>query len=450
MPSPRVTRRTTLAALASGLVVNRAQAESSGKVIVVGAGLAGLAAARALHDAEVETLVLEARDRIGGRIWTSRRWPDLPMDMGASWIHGPLGNPITRLADAAGARRVTTNYDAAITLDRDGKRIDAAAATETADALVKAAREATYDFDADLSLEQAVIAYPGWADADPATRRVIRHMVTTWIEHEYSGSWSDLSAWYFDESDDFDGEDEVFPGGYDQITIHLAHGLDIRTSQTVSALAPDGAGIVVTLADGTQLRADHAVLTVPLGVLREGRITFAEPLEIARQTAIDGLRMGLLNKCCLRFDRISWPDDVHWIDWIGPQDGHFAQWISLAKPMGAPALVAFHADDQAREREALSDARMQSEAHAALKAMFGTSFPAPIDSQTTRWGQDPFSFGSYSFNAVGVTPDTRSALAGADWDGRLVFAGEATSSDHPSTAHGAVISGWEAARLILR
>lgn len=450
MPSPRVTRRTTLAALASGIVVNRARAERAGKVIVVGAGLAGLATAGALEEAGVETMVLEARDRVGGRIWTSRLWPDLPMDLGASWIHGPIRNPISRLADAAGARRVTTSYDAAITLDRDGARIDAAAATEMADALVEAAREATYDFDADLSLEQAVTTHPGWAAADPATRRVVRHMVNTWIEHEYSGSWSELSAWYFDQSEDFDGEDQIFPGGYDQITSYLALGLDIRTGQSVTALAPDGAGIVVTLADGTQLQADHAVLTVPLGVLRKGRIAFAEPLEIARQTAIDGLRMGLLNKCCLRFDRISWPDDVDWIDWIGPQDGHFAQWISLSKPMGAPALVAFHAGDQAHEREALSDAGMQSEAHAALKAMFGTSFPAPIASQTTRWGQDPFSFGSYSFNAVGVTPDTRSALAGADWDGRLIFAGEATSSDHPSTAHGAVMSGRAAVRLILR
>lgn len=81
--------------------------------------------------------------------------------------------------------------------------------------------------------------------------------------------------------------------------------------------------------------------------------------------------------------------------------------------------------------------------------MFGTAFPAPIAAQVTRWSRDPFALGSYSFHAVGSSPATRRALAGADWDGRLVFAGEATSPDYPGTAHGAVLSGQAAARTVL-
>ena len=80
--------------------------------------------------------------------------------------------------------------------------------------------------------------------------------------------------------------------------------------------------------------------------------------------------------------------------------------------------------------------------------MFGTAFPTPVAAQVTRWSQDPFALGSYSFHAVGSSPATRRALAGADWDGRLVFAGEATSSDYPGTAHGAFLSGQAAARTI--
>ena len=104
-------------------------------------------------------------------------------------------------------------------------------------------------------------------------------------------------------------------------------------------------------------------------------------------------------------------------------------------------LLAFHAGDQARELEGLTDALTVEAAHRALQAMFGADFPSPIDAQVTRWSEEPFTWGSYSFYAVGCTPDTRRALAGADWEGRLVFAGEACEPDHSGTADGAGSSG---------
>ncbi|OZA10459.1 MAG: amine oxidase [Rhodobacterales bacterium 17-64-5] len=445
----QMTRRSTLASLALGLVPKTVRAATDRRVIVVGAGLAGLAAARALSDAGVETLVLEGSDRIGGRVRTSRLWPDLPVDLGASWIHGIRGNPISVLADKAGAPRVATSYDAAVVLGAGGERIDTSDAARLTEALVDAARAAVDDLDADVSLKDAITAHPGWGNADPATRRLIRQQINSTVEHEYGGAWDETSAWYFDEDEGFGGTDVIFPAGFDQIARHLAQGLDIRLGKRVTALAPDAGGVSVTLDDGGRLTADHVVLTVPLGVLRAEGIALATPLAPARQAAINTLRMGLLNKCWLRFDRVAWPDDVDWIGWVGPKDGHFAEWISLAKPTGAPVLCAFHAGDQAREREGLSDAAMQSDAHAALQAMFGTGFPAPLTSQTTRWAEDPLTLGAYSFNAVGVTPATRKALAGDDWDGRLLFAGEATSPDYFGTTHGAVLSGRAAAKMIL-
>ncbi len=443
-------RRAALSLIPAALLARGARTQQAPRrIVVIGAGLSGLSAARTLQAAGHEVTVVEARDRIGGRIWTSRLWPDLPMDLGASWIHGVRGNPITALADEAGADRAGTSYDRSIALGPDGGDLDLTQAMEEAEALIDAAREVAEEGAEDISLAEAVQSHPDWLSADPQTRRLTRHYVNAMFEQEYSGDWADASAWHIDDLGGFKGGDVIFPGGYDQIPTHLARGLTIHLNQAVSERASSPDGITITLADGSTLTADHAVVTLPLGVLQSGAVTFAEPLNSARQGAFDNLGMGLLNKCWLRFDRIAWDASADWIEWLGPRDGHFSQWVSLSRATDTPVLLALHAGSQAREKEALDDAVMQAAAHDALKTMFGTAFPAPLAAQVTRWSQDPFARGSYSFHATGSSPATRRALAGADWDGRLIFAGEATEPIYAGTAHGAYLSGQTAARTML-
>lgn len=445
----RQTRRSHLTSLLALAVAPSAlKAKTGRRVIVIGAGLAGLGAARDLVTAGEEVVVLEARERIGGRIWTSRHWADLPIDLGASWIHGVDENPLTELADLAGIVRVETSYDSAMALDAAGEVVDLTGAYGMTEAMIDEARDLADEVETDLALAEAIEEVGDWDDADAATRRLIRHVVNGSVEAEYGGSWSEVSAWYFDEAKEFGGEDALFPGGYDQIVTHLAKGLDIRIGQIVTAIAPVDAGVAVTLADGSVMTADHAVVTVPLGVLKAGDIAFGAGLAPEREAAIATLGMGLLNKCWLRFDQVAWPAVVDWIEWLGPKAGVWSQWLSLARATGAPVLLAFHAGDQARAMEKLTDAEMVASAHVALTAMFGPDFPAPIDARITRWSQDPYTHGSYSFNAVGCTPDTRRALAGADWDGRLVFAGEAAEPEYWGTAHGAFLSGRAAAKAL--
>jgi monoamine oxidase len=418
------------------------------QVLVLGAGMAGLGAAQRLHSAGAGVTVIEARDRIGGRTFTSNLWPDLPVDMGASWIHGTIGNPITALAGATGAAWTATSYLRSIAFDETGRSFDFPGAAARAAELVEAARFRSEDLNHDVSLQAAIEAAPEWGALSPSDRWVLRLAINTRIEHEYSGDWNRLSAWHFDDGKDFPGEEAVFDQGYGPLVAHLAHGLDIHFGEVVVAIAPTTTGVEVTTTRGSHF-ANRVIVTLPLGVLKSGTVRFAEPLKRNRQRAIDGLEMGLLNKCWLRFDRTFWPEDVDWIDYLGPVEGLWADWMSGVPSTGRPLLVGFNAAAAADQLEALDDRATTASAMVVLRSMFGAGIPAPVGSQITRWRQDPFARGSYSFNAVGTSAKDRRALFGPDWEGRLQFAGEATSQKHPGTAHGALLTGVAAAIAVL-
>ena len=411
--------------------------------------MAGLGAARLLQDAGITVTVIEARDRIGGRTHTSHLWPDLPVDMGASWIHGTKGNPLTRLAKQLGLKVTPTTYDRSVTRDDQGRAVDFDKPAHRALALVEKARRRVDSFGADVSLQTAIEALPDWQALPDLDRRIARLAINTRIEHEYSGDWAAMSAWHFDDGKDLDGHDAVVTPGYGPMVQHLAAGLALRLGEPVLKIAPRKVGIEVTTTQGNH-RAGHAIVTLPLGVLQSGHVAFGEPLNPARQRAIDGLGIGLLNKCVLRFDRVFWPPEVDWIDFLGPTETLWSDWTSYLRATGYPLLVGFNAARMADAVEARDDRTTTTLAMEALRAMFGSSVPDPLGSQISRWHQDPFARGSYSFMSVGTSTKDRKALFGTDWEGRLSFAGEATSHDYPATVHGAFLTGRAAGAQLLR
>ena len=213
---------TVLPALAAGsrLSPSTVQAAARESVIVIGAGFAGLAAARRLAAAGQSVIVLEARDRTGGRVWTSRAWADALLDMRGSWIHGIQGNPLTTLAAQARARTMVTSYDNTIVYDTDGReasqaRRDYIDAFETSVArAIRTSRQQS----ADMSVEAAVQRGLNLASMSESQRDALDLFLNSTFEHEYGGDISELSAKYFDAEDDYDGDDVLFPDGYDALT----------------------------------------------------------------------------------------------------------------------------------------------------------------------------------------------------------------------------------------
>jgi monoamine oxidase len=430
-------------------VGQNASASPKKSVVVIGAGLAGLAAARELRRQGHEVVVVEARERIGGRIWTSTKWPDMPLDLGASWIHGVSSNPLSGLADEVQAKRLTTSYDRAITYNTSGQTLSAAEDARL-DALRKQVFKAlkqAQDSDADASIRQVIAPLLQQFDASSEAHRFINFILSAEIEQEYSGSASQLSAQWYDSAKSFKGGDVLFAQGFRVITEFLAKDLQIELGQVVQEIQRQQASVRV-LTQKTEFVADHVLVTLPLGVLQAQAVRFLPELPRDKRDAIARLGMGVLNKCYLRFQDAFWPADVDWLEHVSARHGEWTEWVSFKRAANMPILWGFNAADRGREVEAWSDAQMVASAMQTLRSIFGPGIPDPIDYQVTRWASDPFSLGSYSYNPVGAAPNIRKLLA-APLGTRLSFAGEATEHDYFGTAHGAYLSGLRAAREIL-
>ena len=403
--------------------------------MVVGAGMAGLAAGRRLADAGVEVTVLEARERIGGRMWTDTSL-GVPIDLGAAWIHGTDGNPIVGLAADAGAATVVTDFSDVVVYD--GQRVVDDAAVQAAFAAwdeilarLEALRENAAD-DVPLSDGLAEVADLN----DPVMAWVVRSAVVS----EYAADPGQLSLAWFGQEGEFGGPNLILPGGYAQLAQYLAHGLDIRTGTEVLRIADDGSGVLIDTSHG-QVSADRVIVTVPLGVLKAGTIAFDPPLPDAKRCAIERLGFGVLNKVVLAFEEPFWPEAPDMIGLLGSAQplGDVLNGLTFAD---SPVLVGIRGGAWARSRESLSDEDAVAEVVEAMAA------PEPTGAVVTRWAADPYARGSYSFIAVGSSPADQRALAEPVGD-HLLFAGEATHAEFFATVHGAYMSGIREADRIL-
>ncbi|WAB92200.1 FAD-dependent oxidoreductase [Pseudomonas citronellolis] len=318
------------------------------RVIVIGAGCAGLAAARRLREQGVDCVVLEARERIGGRTH-SIRLGDASVDVGAAWLQQFADNALAREALALDLALVETDFGQPLAAACDGPLSDI-------DAAWQALRNG---LDRRLPLAEAVERY--LADLDAAQARATGFAIDANLVLEACLPLAQLSVDALDEEGVGNG-DRFLPGGYGQLIAHLAQGLDIRLGQLVTHI--DWSGEQVRVNDE---RGDFCICSVPLGVLKTLRFTPALPA--AQQDALAHLGMGRLEKVVLQFERRWWPRSpsgyLRWYD----SPASWGEWLDLTDAVGVPTVAGLIAADAVeRQFAGRSDEQIALAARDALQA----------------------------------------------------------------------------------
>ena len=403
--------------------------------VVIGGGAAGIAAAHALHDAGEDVLLVEARDRLGGRAYSVSL--DLPaaagggavtVDLGCGWLHSATRNPWTTIAETGGFH-VDHSSPGWREQWRDlGFPPDEQRAFGEAWEGWEARARAAVD-GPDRPLSDFVAAADPW-----------RPMLDAISGYANGAGLADVSLHDWVAYEDAAGEANwAVREGYGTLVAHRAAGVPHRLSTPVERIDHGGRTLRLHTPVGT-IDAERAIVCVPTPVLASGGLTFDPPLHAKRDAAAD-LPLGLADKAFVAVDHPPWPAHAHLIG--APHRAATAS--HRLSPFGWPIVESFFGGSTA---EALEGADAAAFAIDELVALLGNDWRRRLHPlAVTRWRREAWIGGSYSHALVGQA-SARAVLA-EPVDGRLFFAGEACSPSDFSTAHGAYQTGMSAAHAIL-
>jgi polyamine oxidase len=448
---PHPSRRrilTGIAALAAAPMLQRPAFAADADVVVIGAGMAGLTAARRLADAGRSVVVVEARDRIGGRIHTDRSL-GFAAEIGANWIHGRDGNPLVALGESAGARMIRFDHDAINILSSSGVRLDDGSRSSGLYARFEAMMTTVGGPCADGSLDRPMkpaldraLRSEGFSDRD---RRLVDIMIDREFPGDYAASAQELGQCAAETGETFEGGDLLIANGYDRLPAKLARGLDIRFGEPVGEIRARSNGVTV-VTSRRRIDAAHCVCTLPLGVLKAGSVRFERDLPDAHLEAIERIGVGRFVKAIVAFEDEAVLPALN-IAFAADGRRAFRNLVGLSGIAGRPAVLAYAGGDDAGKASQMSDNSIAQEIAATVALARRGKAPGIAGVLVSRWEADPFALGAYSYPAPATRTEDFEAFA-EPAQGRIHFAGEATSL-YFATVHGAHLSGLRAADAIL-
>lgn len=436
-----------------------------GSVIIVGAGFAGLAAARQLLSFGFKVVVLEGRYRPGGRVYTQKmgqKGTFAAVDLGGSVITGIHANPLGVLARQLSVPLHKVR-DKCPLYNPNGLPVEKEIDTKIEFVFNKLLDKVTQlrkimgGFAKDISLGSVLETL---GQLYGVTRTTEEKQLLDWhlanLEYANAGCLSNLSAAYWDQDDPYEmGGDHCFlAGGNWRLIKSLCEGVPIIYGKTVKSIKYGNEGVEVIAGDQIY-QADMVLCTVPLGVLKKRAIKFEPELPKRKLEAIDRLGFGLLNKVAMIFPYVFWGEDIDTFGCLSHSShkrGEFFLFYSYHTVSGGPVLIALVAGEAAKNFESTDPSILIHRVLTVLKGIYsqkGIDVPNPIQTICTRWGNDPLSHGSYSHVRVGSSGSDYDLMAESVGDS-LFFAGEATNRKYPASMHGALLSGLREASRIFR
>lgn len=417
-------------------------------VLVLGGGVAGLKAGRDLRAAGLRVVVLEARDRVGGRVWTDRSLAPHPVELGAEFVHGDRADTWDLIRHLGLATRRWPKSDESLVQLEDDRVLT-----------MRAARAADPGFDATRTMALPAVAPGSHEDLDAYLGRVgwtadqRRH-----VRRAFANAAGDdpqrLSAAAIVDglaTDDAGEGDHRLPGGYEALPLALADGLDVRLGQAATRVAAGPEGVEVdTVPAGnppgpvTRWRARAAVVALPLGVLQAGTVAFEPGLDALKGDALAGLRMGPVIKLVYRLTAPPFEPDAG-VEAVYARGAPPMWWTSSPPGAETPVWTGFVSGAAAADLLRLEPEAALRRALAALEQAAGR--PLAFDrGRVVAWPDDPWARGGYSH----VVPGHRGAREKlAAPTPPLYWAGEATAPEGcAATVHGAFRSGARAAREV--
>ncbi|XP_037496176.1 polyamine oxidase 1 isoform X1 [Jatropha curcas] len=447
-----------------------ASASQSPTVIVIGAGISGIAAAKTLHEAGIQDiLILEATPRIGGRLMKTQ-FSGLTVEKGANWLFGggPVSNPLLDLAKKLKLRTYINDYEniTSNTYKQNGGLYPKQLVEEVEE--VATARDDFCEaFSKKLSAKKKDIDVSILA-AQRMSRKVPRtplEMVVDYYHNDYEDGEppkvTSLKHTYPRNEFVDHGEDPYFvadPRGFEIIVQYLAKQFlsslttdpRLKLNKVVREVSYSKNGVTIKTEDGSTYNSKYVIVSASVGVLQSNLIDFQPKLPTWKRIAISDFSMTIYTKIFLKFPYKFWPagPGTEFFLYTHVRRGYYPLWQHLENEYpGSNILFVTVTADESRRIEQLSDEEIEAETMEILKKLFGDNIPKPEAMLVPRWGLDKFYQGSYSNWPDSYNQKRKDHLA--DPVGPVYFTGEHTSDKYIGYATGAYLAGIDTANDLI-
>ena len=400
------------------------------KVLVIGAGISGLAAAKNLNDSGYDVTILEAKDRIGGRLYTDRSL-GVPIEVGANWIHdnNPETNPIMKIKKELGLKAHKCSVAGPAVsfevLNKEGNKIE-----------ISGKDLEKIEFRIGIFAYLAKYLRPSTNISEIFTfvkklgllsfiKEEALFVLIQKIALEQAEDPEKVSIEALFEQEGF-GDDEAVIGGYDQIAYYFEKELHnkIILNSPIEHINYEQDTIKV-ISGNEKYETDAVIVTASLGALKKEVIKFTPELPIEKKQSIKKLGWGTLNKVILKFENKFWSDTDFIV--IANKESNFHAWINEEPVCKEPVIVANISGKNAKKFENKTDEEVVQIALNELKAVYGNKVSELNSYYITKWSLDPYIYGSYSTNKAGENSQLLRKQLSTPINSKLFFAGEATS-----------------------